>query len=296
MKVVELYESGLSAKKIGKKLNISTYKVLKLLKEESILVLNKQNIIKYDIGALIKSYNDGKTLTEISDYYEISIATVSKVLKKNGVIVTNYHNASKFNHNIFDIIDMEEKAYWLGFIYADGYVSNKRNEFELSLSLKDEDHLIKFANFIGYPGNVKKDTYRCRFQITNKHFKENLMNLGVIPQKSLKLTFPNTNIVPEHLIKHFIRGYFDGDGTILTKETSCCKLRISLLGTESFLIDLLKIVEVNKKIYKAKSKAYYFSLAIKNSKKFCEFIYTDSNISLTRKFNLYKKYCRSIQK
>lgn len=294
--IIKEYEKGMSATKISKTLGISLYKVLKHLKHNGVNVYNKQNEIKWNVNDFVKLYENGFTLTEISKKLNVSIATISMALKKNGFKVINKQNMTKFNENIFDEIDSEEKAYWLGFIYADGYVSKNRNTFELSLALKDLDHLRKFALFMGYENNIKVDNYRCRFYVVNKHLKAKLMSLGVIPNKSLILTFPNRTQVPFELINHFIRGYFDGDGTILTKETSKIKLRVSLLGTESFLNDVLKIIGLNKKIYKSKSNVMYFSLAIKNSENFLNYIYSNEKLSLNRKKELYKKYCRSSQK
>jgi len=263
--------------------------VLKRLKRLGVNVYNKQNVIKWDVNTFIKLYNEGKTLTEISEICIVSVSTVSLALKKIKFKVNNKQNETKFNENIFNVIDNEEKAYWLGFIYADGYVSYDRNTFELSLSLKDIEHLKRFADFMGYSDNVKTDDYRCRFYVSNKHLKARLIELGVIPRKSLTLTFPTSEQVPNNLIHHFIRGYFDGDGTIITKETSCVKLRISLLGTESFLKSVLYAVDIEKKVYKTKSKVMYFALAVKNSTKFCEYIYKDCTITLLRKKYLYER-------
>jgi hypothetical protein len=90
-------------------------------------------------------------------------------LAKYNCSAINLHNQVKFNQNVFDCIDTEEKAYWLGFIFADGYISShipdkkKTYKFELSLSLKDKSHLEKFNQFMRYNGNnVKSDSFRCR--------------------------------------------------------------------------------------------------------------------------------------
>ena len=70
------------------------------------------------------------------------------ILQENGIEVINYQNLTKFNENVFDSIDTEEKAYWLGFIFADGYISLKGNSFELSLKGSDSEHLDKFNKFM----------------------------------------------------------------------------------------------------------------------------------------------------
>lgn len=101
---------------------------------------------------------------------------IAKVLKQNGIDVVNKHNQTKFDETVFDSIDTEEKAYWLGFIFADGNISSPRKDgkpiytFEICLQLQDVNHLYKFNLFMKHQkNNVKTDSYRCRWSITNKH-------------------------------------------------------------------------------------------------------------------------------
>lgn len=118
----------------------------------------------------------------------------TRFLKEKKVIVSNKQNQVTIDENIFDNINTEEKAYWLGFIFADGYISSKSFHFELSLSLKDKDHLQKFSDFCKYTKSIKTDSYRCRFCLRNKHLWNTLNNYGCVPQKSLILKFPNIEI------------------------------------------------------------------------------------------------------
>ena len=80
--------------------------------------------------------------------YNTSIPTLSKKLKERGIQIINRQNLVKFNENVFDSVDTEEKAYWLGFIFADGYISSRDYSFELSLSSVDTEHLVKFNKFM----------------------------------------------------------------------------------------------------------------------------------------------------
>lgn len=58
-----------------------------------------------------------------------------------------------YNRHIFDIIDSQEKAYWLGFIIADGYLNVDRRMLRIKLGDKDKNHLEKFIKFLG--GNIE---------------------------------------------------------------------------------------------------------------------------------------------
>jgi hypothetical protein len=120
----------------------------------------------------------------------------------------------KNNIDIFQNIDTEEKAYWLGFLYADGCVHSQENKIELGLAEKDYEHLNKFRNFLQIKNKIayRDSTKSYRLSFRSKKSKQDLIALGYIPCKSLLLHFPNSQQVPDYLIKHFIRGYFDGDG------------------------------------------------------------------------------------
>jgi len=295
----EMYESGLSATKIARILSISIHEVLRNLKKSGVDVINRQNIISWDINDAIKLYKDGLSLSQISKLTNVTITTLSKHFKKSGIEIINYQNITKFDDKIFDKIDTEEKAYWLGFIYADGYIHSNRNDFELSLGLKDLEHLKKFAKFLKYEDNIKLDSFRCRFSIVNKHLKQRLIELGITPKKSLTVKFPTFNQVPEFLISHFIRGYFDGDGCILTNKTSVKKLSITLLGTKNMLENVIIHSGIKTKILHDKRHSpeiFYFSLGIKKSKIFADYIFKSSNIFLERKRENYLYYCRSVEK
>ena len=78
---------------------------------------------------------------------------------------------STFDEHSFDVIDTEEKAYWLGFLYADGNVSNTKNEVGITLQSSDIKHLYKFKTFLKSSKiptlNVSEKYNRCRFSVSN---------------------------------------------------------------------------------------------------------------------------------
>ena len=145
-----MYKNGVSISKISKKLNISPYKISGVLMENGIEIVNKQNLIKFNLEKdVLPLYNNGYSLTEISKIVGNSRQCIAKHLKLRGIEVVNRQNLHRINETIFDVIDTEEKAYWLGFLYADGYVSNhdknkNRNVIELTLALNDFSHIKKF--------------------------------------------------------------------------------------------------------------------------------------------------------
>ena len=263
---------------------------------------------------LAKEYQEtGISLTQMSKKYDIGRWTLTKRFKELGIDIINRQNALKFDNTVFDTIDSEEKAYWLGFLYADGYLDSSRNLIELSLSDIDVKHLNKFNIFMKHqdPNHVKlgksrcesKEFGRCRWSITDKHLWNQLNSYGCTPNKSLTLQFPNISLFSSNeLIRHFIRGYFDGDGcfsrhlfkTIVTPY-------IQIIGTPEFLSKVLEYSNISGYIGKDKrwkNNTNYILYHKEEGIKFINYIYNNSTIYLERKFKLFEffKYgSRSLQ-
>ena len=157
--------------------------------------------------------------------------------------------------SFFEKIDNPTKAYWLGFLYADGSVRDTKqySTFKLQLQRRDKSYLQKLkedlqathpiwdtfskgGHFIR--GKQMKDAFPSCFQVYSKKACKDLILLGCFPRKSLILQFPTLEQVPNSLISHFIRGYFDGNGSIgfYIYKGYCRKhYHISFCGTEHFL-------------------------------------------------------------
>lgn len=246
------------------------------------------------------------SLTKISQREKIDRGNLSKKFKNLGIEIINRQNKSKFNEHIFDSIDTEEKAYWLGFIFADGYIQfkNKNSSYTFELSLKGSDinHLYKFNKFMEYEGNNvkigktkcnKKEFLRCRWSITNKHLWEILNAYGCSPRKSLILNFPKKEIFKDIcLIKHFIRGYFDGDGCISRYiHKNIVTPHINIIGTLSFLNEIDKysqIVSIKKHDKRHNQNTYSNEYSKENGLNLIKYLYNNSSIYLERKYNLFK--------
>ena len=248
---------------------------------------------------LIKEHFDAKiSLTKLSRKYMIGRDTIAFNFKKLGFYPINYQNLINFNENVFDYIDTEEKSYWLGFIYADGTISSKNinhcYQFELGLKLSDKCHLEKFKKFLCWNKNIITDSYRCRVVFNNKHLWTILNNYGCTPNKSLTLEFPNEKIFSsKKLIRHFLRGYFDGDGCIsYCKHIHIVSIASSVLGTPEFLnsfekyIGLKNVTRSHDERHSIHTQALSFK--INESVKLINFLYNDSSIYLDRKYKRYE--------
>lgn len=255
--------------------------------------------------------NQHKSFKDIGIILNVGRKTVGKYLNKAGY-KSNPKYSRKIDPNIFrkydysicdhvfDKIDNEEKAYWLGFLYADGYVSELNSTIELSLEEKDLSHLEKFRSFLGLenkPFNKKEKNingqifYSYRLGFNSNEVKNALIKLGCKPNKTFILEFPTNKQVPQNLIHHFIRGYIDGDGCIYVSNN---RISVEVLGTEKFLLGYKKWVNLGT------SRIYNFNHSnikrVVNSNKqaldILDRIYQNASIYLQRKYDKYINFRR----
>ena len=147
----------------------------------------------------------------------------------------------KYNWDFFNI-DSEELYYFLGFIAADGYISN--NDIEIGLSIKDKVILEKFRDLIvpHKPIYFKEKSNSYNLKISCKSLISKFKNFFqmVSNKKHNEMVFPD---IPKEYLKDFIRGYVDGDGTIDTTKgyrgnKVYIGLRLRIFGILSFLRQL----------------------------------------------------------
>lgn len=204
-------------------------------------------------------------------------------------------------NNEFRVIDTPEKAYVLGFIFSDGSIGNYNNSYVVSLSQhENEEYLLdEILNYFPFfTKKISTNTPQVRvLTCTSKALLEDLFDYGLYPQKSdlnrFKLRFP---IIPEELESHFIRGYFDGDGSVYKQKVGNTKFEIG--GTCYYMItDLIKIlydkgIDVNLRCKHAgtglRTLDFYvlYASSDKISKKFAEYIYRDcGSLYMKRKYD-----------
>ena len=135
---------------------------------------------------ILENYREGKSINAISKELKISWETVKNYLLRENIKleknINQFQKEQKLDY-LFEKVADEDTAYWLGFLYADGAVGLLNNNVELSLAIKDISHLEKFKNFIKSPKDINISTVivdgkcfkRCRFTVTDKHFKTQLI-------------------------------------------------------------------------------------------------------------------------
>lgn len=249
---------------------------------------------------IINKYNNGINRNILSKEYGVSHRTITNILERN---LTNRNRGNKkytVNENYFDEIDTENKAYWLGFLYADGYILERGKALITGLTLKDLDHIEKFKSDIDSTHLIKSTTTNnYQFNIYNTNFSKHLIDKGCIPRKTNKIEFPE---IKNDLVNHFIRGYFDGDGSVSATDrtlqvTICCASKI-------FLENLIKKISdetgVRNKIYTREDGLHlYVNASGDDILEIGRYLYKNSNKYLDRKkkiFDFIEKNINEIKK
>lgn len=208
------------------------------------------------------------------------------------------------NENIFENIDNESKAYWLGFILADGSLQIRKSGQEvlkLSLAIIDEPHLQKFLDFIQCDMPIKKylvgnglnlnKSESCEITITSKKIVSDLGKLGIGPRKSFTVALPTLD---DKLTRHLIRGIWDGDGSVLyrnrnSKYPNYLRPEVQICGNKLILDGINNIFEDKLSLSKSKlspvGNIFLFRKSTNSAKKVVEFLYKDCNIALDRKLD-----------
>lgn len=262
--------------------------------------------IRQHLAAINKLYNEGLSVSKIGVELGIDRKALARLFKNNGLETRpGFSYARKhilLDEHYFDAIDTEEKAYILGFIYADGNNLKQTNRICIQLNSKDRQILERFSNII-YGQEVLSEYSKTNqkgevfhyttFLIHSQHVSETLEKHGVVERKSKVIEFPQW--LDEKLYRHFIRGIIDGDGCIsIPKKESPCVILISTTKMNDFIKDYLeKTLDIRSyrlKAYKQNIDEMYY-LKVKNYaqvKKLLDWYYEGSTIHLERKFQLYQ--------
>ena len=122
----------------------------------------------------------------------------------------------------------------------------------------------------------------------------------MIPRKSLVVKFPHESILPKNLLHHFIRGYFDGDGSIVNSSGKRNRIYIKIASSKRFCDELKTIInkEINipSSVYTESSGFSVLSIGgMYSSKIFGDWIYNGATIFMARKYERYLALCNKVK-
>ena len=297
-----MYVDGMSVIDISKKFNISKTTLGSWVTKSGLA--REKRVTEKDLDRIRELYLKGYYAKDIAKIVGLTVGGVTHNLRNMGITRHRGMKSLTKNEDYFKDIDTEEKSYWLGFIMADGCVSIYDGQYTLKISLaaKDRGVLERFKksieseNVIWERDEVFKlktsssygKTFRkCCISISSKKMIESLISLGVKPNKTGSELIPN---IREDLKKHFLRGFFDGDGTAYHYPSRVLDngqykspgYGFGFISSKTMLEDIQGLVGVPEKIYK-KVGCYNFHYGKKKGKILYDYMYSEATIWLPRK-------------
>lgn len=296
-------EKTLSKTQVAKKYNTDRHMMLKV-ERVGLENLEYSNYLDMYYGLtsreknVLDCYLKNKTCSfmEIKRLFGMKGETTKRLLRVVGEDDARRYK-HQYNRDAFKEIKTEEDAYILGFILADGYVNEDRGFLKIKLNARDEDILEKILEYMGSDNQVKYELHNLTgnklayIEFDCKELVNTLVGYGIRQAKSCKERPIDT--MPDHLQKHFIRGYFDGDGYIRKDGRG-----IGVCGSKEVCEYIRVYVENNIKGYTFNSKSHYhmkeanlwrLEYVTKPAVKVIEHLYQDSTIYLNRKYELAQK-------
>ena len=261
-----------------------------------------------EIREICRIYEEEKeSVSFIAQRFSSYPTRIRNILTKEGIEIRRHHKkVNKFlKEDFFETINSEEKAYWLGFLFTDGSVVPKKGTnsmtIRLDVQLRDKEVIENFKKAVNSEGKLTYSKHKKNGResesvlttITSKKMADDLAQYGVIPNKTYNTKHLPSNI-PKEYWKDFLRGCIDGDGSIYINHNgeyttpviyfcsyhqSCC---------EDFLRMIKEICPITGHNNVLKEKGTYRITFKKKEdvQQLATVLYKDSNISLTRKYDL----------
>lgn len=302
------YKLGNTVENISEKYNVSLWFIYNVLKKNNINKKIKQSGLSLetlDRNIVIDLYNNGKSASFIAKQLGCSHTLILDFFDKNHIKKIDRKQLIRKFKNIkldyFDNIDSEEKAYFLGLLYADGCNEISKNSSSISINLQEEDkEILEKLSFVILQENAlkfldlskRKKKNQWRLRICNKSMCQKLFNLGCVSAKSLTLSWPNW-LNDSELQRHFIRGYFDGDGSINCNEDNYNAYKFSIVSTLNFCQNVDRVINEQLKIhfcYDYNKNGITTTISVNGNRQILElmnWLYKDATIYFSRKYQKY---------
>lgn len=254
--IIEMCLQGASTPQMAKRFGVSTAACWHVIKRAGMTLARKHHKVRMtklsteDHERIIELARGGAKTCEIAPQFGVSVQYINGILKRFGVKPIGSRRYS-LNHHFFDSIDTEGKAWLLGFLSADGYVS-KNGSVSFVLNRKDRQILFSIRDMLGSNSLVvdidrERDgvqTFASRLIVTSRKMADRLRELSITHNKSWTLKPWNG---PDDLMRHYWRGCVDGDGHIGTKKTTSSGFgtgwSVSFVGNNEMVAAFAKFVE-----------------------------------------------------
>lgn len=263
-----------------------------------------------EMDEICRRYLEGEGSYALAKEFGVSGSNLGRMLNQRGIkrrSASETLRTHECDHSFFDVIDTEEKAYWLGMMAADGNVVTGKPIIKLAFASKDRDHLLKFRTALqsthtitdytttsGHPG--------AKLSIASPELTEALAKHGISPCKTFTVEWPD--FLPDALLRHYLRGYFDGDGSFSVgrNPSGIPKLGLSIVGNEAFCLEAQRYLMATlglrrTKLYVPKNSPNIRKLEYSGRRQVSHFyhlLYEDATICLLRKRETVQLHVHSL--
>lgn len=272
------------------------------------MALKLENQKEFILNYYAKDPNASKIARILGEYQQPVANLIKKYLDVKSL------NPDPGNISYFSNIDSHSKAYILGFIAADGSLVKTKSSYALTITIKHTDiSVLEFIKSeIGNEHKIQdikrpssfdpnKMIHHSRFTFSNKTLSNDLLRLGIIPNKSLSMGNIINNI-PYEYRNSFIIGYFDGDGSVskitttkkkfnktegIVKSYPCYNLSITMRGTTEFLYGICDHLQINRSFVRKYDSIPVLSFANKKDVLKLFNCYKNLDFFLLRKYNVF---------
>ena len=304
--MIAAYLAGASARQAAESLGYEAAHCFRVLQSRGITRRSSaetQRIPSKHEDAIIAAYLVGASAKEAAAQFGYSRQTGENVLKRRGIPIrpfTESHRHYSLDERFFDRIDTPDKAYWLGFLTADGIIGDRF--VRIHLQLGDAEHLSKFAvslrseQPVSFRENTSSNGTSARqamIIINSIKLAQSLHRLGVTSRKTF-IVRPCEE-VPETLLADYWRGVFDGDGSISRSGVLHMKWQLSLVGNqamvEGFREFIARFVHSNASVRPTSSIFRVAYFGYDKPRAVARILYENATIYLDRKYALAKELC-----
>lgn len=249
--------------------------------------------------------NQKKSGCDIGKLYGCHENTILRHLRKWGITTRNaasdrYNGTHSINIHYFDKVDTEHKAYWLGYIFADGHIDKKKG-LTFCCNVQDVDILekLKVDFSCDYPIRMRKNNMR-EMVICSRYLGETLFNIGFTHNKSYEVDFKKIlTYIPNELMHHFLRGMFDGDGSIRYYDYDYIagyQYHFGYTGLKEVCEFVANFLKLKTKISR-EHNTHTYSISTSNApmiKYIYNVLYKDATIYCERKYNTFQEVLKLI--
>ena len=241
----------------------------------------------------------GHSIIDASSHFNIPYKSMLNLLNRHGLRTptrhTPAHRINPSNINYFDKIDNHKKAYFLGLLYADGYICKSSYGKQMGIALQLQDKYIIEALYNELQLKTKLNIYKnsVKLVVSDNYLCKSLNNLGIQEDKSHKeFGLPP---IKKKFIRSFLLGYFDGDGCITNsgiypKINICCNSKQFISEVQNYLNDCNIKTTIHSSPRKNNPIYILNVISSESKKRFAQLIYKKSPIYLLRKYNKFIKY------